>query len=141
MIYTGCKTEGCTYPEAINYNADAEKDDGSCMFSEENSSAAAAWVGNYVVNQTSQLPGGQPQEESYSISITEITTDRVLIQNLINCGDMEANVTETSMVIVEFEEICSWQHMITQTNEGFNFTAERDQFGMAADVVGSAVLQ
>ena len=34
MVTSGCKenTEGCTNPEAINYNPDATDDDGSCKF-------------------------------------------------------------------------------------------------------------
>lgn len=30
--FTGCKKEGCNDPDATNYNADAGKDDGSCIF-------------------------------------------------------------------------------------------------------------
>ncbi len=30
--FTGCKKEGCTDPEALNYDADAKKDDNSCIY-------------------------------------------------------------------------------------------------------------
>lgn len=33
FVFTGCtKNNGCTDSEAVNYDADAEKDDGSCQF-------------------------------------------------------------------------------------------------------------
>lgn len=30
--FTGCKKEGCNDPDATNYDVDADKDDGSCIF-------------------------------------------------------------------------------------------------------------
>ena len=32
LIGTGCAKEGCTDPKAVNYNTEAEKDDGSCTY-------------------------------------------------------------------------------------------------------------
>ena len=37
IITIACKKEGCTDQNATNYNADAKKDDGSCMYSSDHS--------------------------------------------------------------------------------------------------------
>jgi hypothetical protein len=34
LIITSCKKEGCTNPTAVNYNLEATKDDGSCIYAE-----------------------------------------------------------------------------------------------------------
>lgn len=38
LIVTSCKTEGCTEPNAINYDPTADKNDGSCHYENNNSS-------------------------------------------------------------------------------------------------------
>lgn len=42
--FTSCKKEGCTDPEALNYDADAKDDDGSCIYPEPED-------GNIIVNE------------------------------------------------------------------------------------------
>src|SRR5690554_2220286 len=32
LLFVACKKEGCTNPTATNYNTEAEKDDGLCVF-------------------------------------------------------------------------------------------------------------
>ena len=32
LVSTSCKKEGCTNPEASNYDEEADKDDGNCVF-------------------------------------------------------------------------------------------------------------
>ncbi|PCJ81031.1 MAG: hypothetical protein COA49_06940 [Bacteroidetes bacterium] len=42
----GCKTEGCTDPDAVNWNPDADTFDGSCQFE----GRAVLWYGEEVSN-------------------------------------------------------------------------------------------
>ncbi|MCB0736033.1 MAG: hypothetical protein KDC92_00875 [Bacteroidetes bacterium] len=46
LTFSSCKKEGCTNPNAQNYNADATEDDGTCTFARD------AFIGNYSVSQT-----------------------------------------------------------------------------------------
>ena len=41
---TGCKKEGCTDPDSVNYDVDAKKSDGSCQFEGE----SVLWYGQAV---------------------------------------------------------------------------------------------
>lgn len=34
-LATGCKKDGCTDPLATNYDANAKKDDGSCLYDQD----------------------------------------------------------------------------------------------------------
>ena len=45
LLYSCKKTEGCTDNQATNYNPDAEKNDGSCVFPYD------AYVGTYSVKE------------------------------------------------------------------------------------------
>jgi len=154
-FYIGCKTEGCTYPNAVNYEDDAELDDGSCVFPENDgegnednddqndSSAADNWIGNYIIeeSQTSSFNPNFENEESYSISISETTSTEVMIQNFLGCSSLQANVTSNSMVIVNLDECMIFSAIITPTEDGFTYVGSKDDFGFALDVEGTAVRQ
>lgn len=51
VLATSCRKEGCTDPTAINYNADAKKDDGSCKYEDGNGESKE------ITSETTELKG------------------------------------------------------------------------------------
>lgn len=53
-----CKKEGCTYPDATNYDSEAKKDDGSCVYPEPVVDPRDQYLGNYTVVDSAFGSGG-----------------------------------------------------------------------------------
>jgi hypothetical protein len=68
VLFTGCKKEGCMDSTALNFNADVNKDDGTCIFS--NVSTQLVTVG-----QNEWIGGGNGYEANKFVPI--ITSDIV----------------------------------------------------------------
>lgn len=83
-----CKKEGCTDATATNYNSDAKKDDGSCIYPVV-IDPREAFLGNYSVTD-SAFGGGTTFVETvtYLLSITTNNTDAdtLYLNNLSNEG-------------------------------------------------------
>ncbi len=58
-----CKKEGCIDETATNYNSEANKDNGTCTYSDAESATAQVWT--YQVNDVIPNPFGNPIPISY----------------------------------------------------------------------------
>ena len=81
IVFVSCtKEEGCTDPIAVNYNSDAENDDGSCEFS-----IIGVWSANSVdiaATETTTLLGQTIYSSDTSYTITPQDADWDFEENL-----------------------------------------------------------
>jgi len=123
MIFTACKKEeGCTDPIATNYNADAEDDDNSCIYSIVGTwsptSAAVNYsvtMGGVILMDTSYTTTSSDPE--WEFTDVEFTADGQMIMDgesmsyshsgnvltITEGGETETNtctVTSTDMVVI-----------------------------------------
>lgn len=81
-----CKKEGCTDVTATNYDAEAKKDDGSCIFPEPD--PRDPYLGNYLVTDTLFMFGSFSEANTYTLQVTTGGTsgDTIYLNNLWNDG-------------------------------------------------------
>lgn len=84
--FVSCKKEGCMDPLATNYNADAKKDDGTCVYPEPD--ARDPYLGNYWVTDSLFLFGDFSEQQIYTLSVTTggTASDTIYLNNLWNDG-------------------------------------------------------
>ncbi|MCH8329981.1 MAG: hypothetical protein IH946_01145 [Bacteroidetes bacterium] len=64
IVFTGCKKEGCTDPEATNYDADAKDDDGSCIYPDNQ----LPQITDFKINGASATSGDHKPGDSVMIN-------------------------------------------------------------------------
>ncbi len=83
--FTSCGKQGCTDPEANNYDVDATDDDGSCTFDR------TAFIGTYNVSE-SCTSGNY----TYSMTVAEASANKVTV-TLTNLGDFQSTVLNATV--------------------------------------------
>ena len=75
---TGCNKNGCTDPEAINYDSNAKDDDGSCDLPRD------SFLGSYSVQESCEDTGTDAYQ--FTISAASDNSTDVFISNFFNIG-------------------------------------------------------
>lgn len=116
LVGTSCDkdTEGCTDPDAENYNKDANVDDGSCTYARDK------FLGSYQVSEACTTGN-----YSYSVTIVESVTapNMILIQNFGNFATT-VNVPAT----------------VSGENITFNYTQDGVTFSGSGSITGNTLV-
>lgn len=83
-VTASCRKKGCTDETALNYNAEAKKDDGSCI-----ADPRVQFLGNYSVTDSSFGGGSFLSTEVYTLNVGTGNTksDTIYLNNWRNTGD------------------------------------------------------
>jgi len=111
LSVTSCKTEGCTDPEGVNYDADADEDDGTCTYARD------PFIGAFNVNENCDSGN-----YNYTMSVAESGTS---VSDIVlnNFGDFGVNVRAT----------------VSGSNISFNDTQNGISFSGSGSLSGSTL--
>lgn len=89
ILSISCKKEGCTDSQAENYDSDAKKDDGSCVFARDK------FIGTYNVNRTCVYQAN----ENFVITVSAgPNINEIIINNFSNDGvNIKATVSGSNV--------------------------------------------
>lgn len=145
FLAIGCKTNepkpvGCTDDNAVNYDMQAEEDDGSCEY------VADLYEGVYNVVETrtwEDVDSGDEvsDEDQFTMIIEKVTNTTVLVHNVDFCDPLEANVTESFLTFTDIPFDCAVYNSAF-VRIGSDIEYEYETFvGYPVDVSGIATKQ
>ena len=98
---TSCKKEGCMDPEAVNYNAEAKKDDGTCVFPVPDHRLAIE--GYYITKDSMFIDGVHNGNNTHTLHVyfdeNDVEPDRIFLQGIWG-SDKLVNATYTGGVFI-----------------------------------------
>ena len=139
FIFTACKKEeGCTDAIATNYNADAEDDDNSCIYSIVGtwSPTSAAVIANVSMSDITLLDTSYtmtPSNEDWEFTDVRFTADGQMIMD----GDtMQYSYSGNVLTVTEDDETETSTCTVTSTDMVviLNDTEEEDGMTMTSDI-------
>lgn len=110
ITFTSCKKEGCTDPNANNYNEEAKKDDGSCIYPTINMNAGTSGdlsggggtaSGTQTFTQNSETLGWDMSIDATSGSFQLVVRDAdgaVVIDKTLTAGSGAQDASGTSSI-------------------------------------------
>lgn len=88
IAFVGCKKKGCTNSLAINYNSEAKKDDGTCVYPEPVPDDREPYLGNYLVTDSLFMFGTYDTQTTYTLNVSTggTVSDTIYLNNLWDDG-------------------------------------------------------